>query len=282
MALEASDLVFTTHRGHGHLLARGADFKPLMAELFGKATGYCQGKAGSFHVSSVELGVPSASAIVGGSVPVAVGAALALSRRQPPGVAVACTGDRSLSEGATLEAFNLAALWHLPVVVLCENNDAIPYNPREKSQLATQRIASLAQPFDMAISDVDGADVDATFEALQEAVDRGTTGGGPTFVEARTYAWPGQTGGGRYRFADALRTDVRNAWQEAPADEFSEWRRHEPVTRLARELLNAGQVGQTELEAWQAGAVAEVEAAVQFARESPLPAPAEAYRHVFA
>ncbi len=281
MALEEGDLVFTTHRGHGHLLGRGADFKPLMAELFGKATGYCQGKAGSFHVSSVELGVPSASAIVGASVPVAVGAALALSRRGQRRVAVACHGDRSLSEGATMEAINLAALWQAPVVFLCENNDALPYNPREKSQLATDSLTNLVRPYDVTVSDADGSDVEATFQALQEAIGRARQGGGPAFLEVRTFGWPGQSGP-RYRLPEALRTNVRLAWDDTQRDEFSEWRQHDPVVGCARELLSADQVSREELETMQAGLLDQVEAAVQFARESPYPEPASAYEHVFA
>jgi acetoin:2,6-dichlorophenolindophenol oxidoreductase subunit alpha len=281
LALEPADLVFTTHRGHGHLLGRGAELAPLMAELFGKAAGYCQGKAGSFHVSSAKHGVPSASAIVGASVPVAVGAAMALGRRGQPGVAVACHGDRSLSEGATMEAINLAALWQAPVIFLCENNDALPYNPRENSQLATDSLIDLARPYDVAASAVDGSDFEGVSQALREAVDRARQGGGPAFLEVRTFGWPGQSGP-RYRLPEALRTTVRLAWDDAVQDEFSEWRQHDPVLHLARELLAQGQADREGLETMQAGVLTEVEAAVQFAQDSPDPEPAAAFQHVFA
>src|SRR5579884_315763 len=281
MALRAGDLVFTTHRGHGHLLGRGAQFKPLMAELFGKVTGYCQGKAGSFHVSSAALGVPSASAIVGASAPAAVGAALALSRINPGHVAVACQGDRSLGEGAAMEAINLAALWRAPVIFLCENNDAVPYDVRSKSQLATDRLAGLVQPYDLMVGEVDGSDFEAVFGALGEAVDGARLGDGPRFLEVRTYGWPGQSGP-RYRLPPALRTDIRTAWQPAPADEFSEWREYDPLLRFARRLIGGGEIDTDELEDMQANVLREVQEAVEFARESPYPEPAAAYDHLYA
>lgn len=281
LALRQGDLVFTTHRGHGHLLGRGGEFKPLMAELFGKATGYCQGKAGSFHVSSAALGVPSASAIVGASVPAAVGAALALSRRAPGGVAVACHGDRSLSEGATIEAINLAALWQAPVLFLCENNDAIPYQPRITSELAADSVVSLAQPYDVRTSVVDGSDVEGVFQALRTTVDGMRSGAGPAFVEVRTLGWPGQSGP-RYRLPDALRTRAVFAWDEPPADEFSDWRASDPVLGLMRRLLAAGEIARDELQQLEAETLNEVEQSVAFARQSPFPEPDAAHTHVFA
>jgi TPP-dependent pyruvate/acetoin dehydrogenase alpha subunit len=279
MALEPRDLVFTTHRGHGHLLGRGAEMAPLMAELYGKATGYCQGKAGSFHVSCAALGVPSASAIVAASVPVAVGAALAAGR-QNGGVAVACQGDRSLSEGAAIEAINLAALWRAPVLFLCENNDAVPYDPRAVSELATDELTSLARPYDVSTAVVDGSDVAAVRHALETAVTAARSGQGPVFLEVRTRGWPGQSGP-RYRLPESLRTRVRLAWDE-PSGEFADWRRHDPVLRLARELLAAGQLSQPAAEGIQAETLRDVEAAVDFARQSPFPEPAAAFEHVFA
>ena len=280
LVLEPRDLVFTTHRGHGHLLGRGAEMGPLMAELYGKATGYCQGKAGSFHVSCAALGVPSASAIVAASVPVAVGAALAAGR-QNGGVAVASQGDRSLSEGAAIEAINLAALWQAPVLFLCENNDAVPYDPRTVSELATDELTSLARPYDVTTAVADGSDVAAVRDALETAVAAARSGKGPVFLEVRTHGWPGQSGP-RYRLTEGLRTHVRLAWDEPPADEFEDWRRHDPVLRLARELLGRGQLSQLEAEAMQAEALTDVAAAVEFARQSPFPEPAAAFEHVFA
>jgi TPP-dependent pyruvate/acetoin dehydrogenase alpha subunit len=281
LALEEGDLVFTTHRGHGHLLGRGADMKPLMAELFGKATGYCQGKAGSFHVSSAAHGVPSASAIVGAGTPAAVGAAMALGRQGAGRIAVTCHGDRSLAEGATIEAINLAALWHTPVIFLCENNDAVPYDPRAISELATDRITNLADPYDLTVESVDASNFTAILEALRRAVDRARSGGGPSFLEARTYGWPGQSGP-RYRLPDDLRTHMRLAWEDGPAGEFAEWRDRDPVLRLARELLATGQLSRSDLEQLESKALRDVDAAVDFARESPYPDPATAFEHVYA
>lgn len=280
LALQPADLVFTTHRGHGHLLGRGADMSRLMAELFGKATGYCQGKAGSFHVSCATLGVPSASAIVAASVPVAVGAALALSRGRG-GVAVACHGDRSLSEGATIEAINLAALWRAPVVFLCENNDAVPYDPRTVSQLATDNLVRLAEPYDVTTLMLDGSDIQTLMDGLERAFDGVRTGKGPLFVEVRTYGWPGQSGP-RYRLPANLRTDIRAASGEPANDDFAEWREHDPVLRLARELVSAQQATPSELMDMQVHALAEIQEAVRFARESPFPDPATAFEDVFA
>jgi pyruvate dehydrogenase E1 component alpha subunit len=180
-----------------------------------------------------------------------------------------------------MEAINLAALWRAPVIFLCENNDAVPYDVRSKSQLATDRLAGLVQPYDLMVGEVDGSDFEAVFGALGEAVDGARLGDGPRFLEVRTYGWPGQSGP-RYRLPPALRTDIRTAWQPAPADEFSEWREYDPLLRFARRLIGGGEIDTDELEDMQANVLREVQEAVEFARESPYPEPAAAYDHLYA
>ena len=280
-ALNRDDPVFTTHRNHGHVLARGGDPKRIMAELFGKATGYCKGKGGSFHVSAKEVGVPSASGILAAGMPVATGAALAFKLRCEPQVAVSLLGDRTLAEGAAWEAFNLAALWQAPVIFICENNEAIPYDAARNSMMATERLADLARPFRMAVQEVDGADLKVMHEALSEAAERARKGGGPTFLETLTVRWPTRVAGGKYRIQPGL-TRVAETWEAQPEDAFANWRRNEPIGRAARRLLAENLATKAELEAMEREVIAEVDAAVEFARSSPYPEASAAFEDLYA
>ncbi len=284
--LAAGDFIATTHRNHGHLLSRGADPGRLLAEIMGKATGYCKGKSGTLHATVRDLGFLSTSAIVGGVLPLATGAAFAAQQRGTGQASLCCFGDGALEEGAFFEALNLAALWRLPVIFLCENNslEALGQAAGEypTSIISAADLSEIPRPFRVPSVAVDGTDVAAVHGAMAEAVGRARAGGGPSFIEARTVRWPGS----RPLWPDLLtgETDLTFAWDGARIPEpYREWhRRQDGLLRFVRELLAAGATDAYEALALDAEARATVERAVQFALESPEPAPAAALEDVFA
>lgn len=279
-ALEERDSLVTTHRNHGHNLARGADPKRALAEILGKQTGYCRGKGGTFHIMAADLGVMSASGIVGGSIPTAVGLALAHQRLGDGGVSVAFFGDGALNEGAFHEAANLAALWQVPVVFVCEFNEALPiYNTRNAGMMVSE-LVRLADSYGMPGAAVNGSDLFAVYGAASEMIDRARAGGGPSFLEVRTEWYPGYQG----RWARLLpsgETDLSHAWEPLD-DEFAGWRSRDPVLRLAHLLSERGLLDRAALFALDAEVRTEVTAALDFARASPWPSPEEVYEDVYA
>lgn len=282
MVLGPGDLVFSNHRNHGHVLGRGADPRRVMAEVLGRASGLCGGRAGTWHISAREAGVPISSAIVAAATAQTVGAGLAFRRQGVPQVAVACLGDRSLNEGTMWESLNLAALWKLPVVFLCENNDAFPYDPRVNSGLATDRLTRLVEGFEVLVRQTEGTELLGVHGVLGEAVAHARAGAGPAFVEVRTMRWPGILRGGHHTYVTGP-TRLAAAWEETgEGDPYGAWRAHDPVLQAARGLVNSGSVSVEELEALDAEVLGEVDAAVAFARESPWPKPADALTGVFA
>ncbi|MGQ0569451.1 MAG: thiamine pyrophosphate-dependent dehydrogenase E1 component subunit alpha, partial [Armatimonadota bacterium] len=242
--LEPGDLAFSTHRNHGHLLARGADPGCMLAEILGKATGYNKGKGGTLHISSAAHGFPATSASTGGNVPVAVGAAFAFKERGVDRVSVCLFGDGALEEGAYHEAINIAALRALPVIFLCENNslEALGQKANEypSSTLAAVRLTDLAKPFRVPAVDIDGADMRAVHRTMKRAVARARAGEGPTFIEARTVRWPGS----RPLWPELAtgRTDLAMAWDESRIpDQHREWHRSQDgLLQSTRALLRAG------------------------------------------
>jgi TPP-dependent pyruvate/acetoin dehydrogenase alpha subunit len=282
--LGAGDVAYTTHRNHGHLIARGVDPAPMVAEILGRATGTNRGKGGTLHLASAPLGFPATSASVGGCLPLAVGSAFAF-RELGSGVSVALFGDGALEEGAWHEAANIAALRRLPVVFLCENNSlgAAKTGAGEfpSSSLAVQTLAELAAPFAMPRIVVDGTDAGAVHDAMSEAIARARAGGGPSFVEAQTVRWPGNYG----IWAELVTgpTRVAYAWEPdaIPADHRAWFAEQDAVVRYARELLDAG-AATADMQALEDAATREMEVAVQRALESPWPDAAEALENVFA
>jgi TPP-dependent pyruvate/acetoin dehydrogenase alpha subunit len=284
--LEAGDAIFTTHRNHGHLLARGADPGRLLAEILGKVTGYNKGKGGTLHTTPRELGVLHVSALVGGVVPVATGAGFACRRLGQSRVSVCLFGDGALEEGAFYEAINLAALWKLPVIYLCENNslEALGQEAGEYfvSTVAAAELTDLAKAFRVPAVAVDGTDAGAVHRVFSEAVRRGRQGDGPTFIEARTARWPGSrplwpvlslTG----------ETDLAVAWDEARIpDEQAEWHRHrDGLLGFTRELLRGNLITRDRVLELDREVRGEVERAAEFAVSSPYPAPGSAMDEVF-
>ncbi|MFZ9579515.1 MAG: thiamine pyrophosphate-dependent dehydrogenase E1 component subunit alpha, partial [Ilumatobacteraceae bacterium] len=223
-ALNDDDHITSTHRGHGHLVAKGGDFNRMMAELMGKATGYCKGKGGSMHISDTSLGMLGANGIVGAGSPIAVGAAFANKYRGRGQVAVAFFGDGSTNIGAFHEAANMACALHLPIVFACENNEYGEFTPRDKTMAITD-IVDRAAGYGMPGVIVDGMDVIAVHEAAVEAVERARSGGGPSLIEAKTYRFYNHHG-------------VQNLGLKYRSDdEVALWKQRDPIFTLEDRMI---------------------------------------------
>jgi len=265
-ALQQTDWITSTHRPHGHAIAKGVSMDSLMAELFGKTTGCCGGYGGSMHVGDPAVGSLTAIVIVGGNTPVASGMALGF-KLQKTGQVVCCfMGDGAVNEGAFHEGVNMAAIWDLPVVFICENNKYGASTPVEQV-VKLEKLADRAHGYGIPGVTVDGMDVLAVHEAIAPAVERARSGGGPTFVECETY-----------RFIGHSRSDTRGYRSR---EEEAEWKARDPIARLAAQLKESEQATDEALTAIAAAVEEELEQAVAFARESPARAPEDCLRHVF-
>jgi len=264
--LSDSDYLLSTHRPHGHAIAKGVDIKSIMAELFGKATGCCQGKGGSMHVGNFKIGMFPAIAIVGGNVPIAAGAALAQKMQKNKGVTVCFFGDGAANEGAWHEALNAAAIYDLPVVFICENNLYAASTPFDLT-FKVENVADRAAAYGMPGVIVDGNDVLAVHETSAQAIARARSGQGPTLVECKTYRQCGHS-----------RSDPRGYRSK---EEEAEWLQKDPIPRLERYLLEKQAATSAEIEAIKERVEREIDAAIDFAKDSPLPDPAEVYTDVY-
>jgi len=266
-ALRVDDVIFSTHRPVGHLLAKGASLKAISAEIWGKATGCAGGKGGQMHLAAVEVGAMPSNAIVGANVPIAVGAALAFKLRREDRVAVSFFGDGAANIGALHEGINLAAVKDAPVVFVCENN-LYAASTHVSHSLRVADIADRAAAYGIPGRVVDGMDVLAVYQSAVEAVERARSGGGPTLLEYKTYRFKGHSRGdaGNYR----------------SKEEFEQWRQRDPVELFRRRLLDEFGQSERELEAIEHACQAEIEEAVAFAVASPEPPAAECSTHVFA
>ncbi|MEM9893816.1 MAG: thiamine pyrophosphate-dependent dehydrogenase E1 component subunit alpha [Actinomycetota bacterium] len=258
VALGDEDQVSSTHRGHGHLVAKGGDFDRMMAELMGKATGYCNGKGGSMHISDLDLGMLGANGIVGGGVPIAVGAGLANKYKNNGLVSVSFFGDGSTNIGAFHEAINMAAALRLPVVFVCENNEYGEYTPREKTMAITD-VVDRAAGYGMPGVIADGMDAVAVYEAATEAVARARAGDGPSFIEAKTYRYYNHHG------VQVLGMKYRSD------EELEQWKQRDPIDLLEGRLTELGIMSAAEIEAVHDEVGAAIDAAIAFAEESPAP-----------
>lgn len=265
MALRDDDYMVGTHRSHGHPIAKGAALRPLMAELLAKATGICKGKGGSMHLSDFKVGSLGETSIVGSGLPVAVGAALGSKLQGNDRVSLCFFGDGASNEGAFHEACNLAAVWTLPVIFLCENNGYAVSTPAS-AMVSVKDVAERAKAYSMPSAIVDGQDVEAVFEAVTEAVTRARTGGGPTFIETKTY-----------RYAEHAVNMGRVLLDRG--GEVDEWRSRDPITKYRKRLVEGG-VAEAMLDTIETEVVAEVEDAIAFGRESPYPTQEEAFDDV--
>lgn len=265
-ALREEDFITSTHRPHGHCIAKGVSVKKMMAELFAKKTGCCKAKGGSMHMGDVSKGVLPAIAIVGGGIPIAAGLGLAFKMRKSDRVAACFFGDGASNEGAFHEGINLAAIWHLPVVFVCENNLYAASTPISQAILL-EDIAERAAAYGIPGVVVDGNDVLAVYEAACAAVERARAGGGPTLLECKTYRRGGHSRSdpGHYR----------------PPEEVEEWLAKDPIPRFRDVLLAEGILDEAGAEEVEAEVAAEIEAAVEYARSSPSPAPQDALEGVY-
>jgi TPP-dependent pyruvate/acetoin dehydrogenase alpha subunit len=259
--LGAEDYITSTHRGHGHAIAKGARTDRMAAELFGKRTGYCKGKGGSMHVASFEIGMLGANGIVGGGYGIAVGAGLAARKAGKSQVAVCFFGDGAAGKGQFHEAMNLASILRLPVIFLCENNHYAQFTA-SSYDLSVTNVAERASGYNMPGFIVDGNDVLAVREVVGRAVERARNGNGPSLVEAKTYRWRGHFVGDPtiYRMPE----------------ETEAWKEYCPIKRFQNYLLENKVLEQPQIDSIWAEMEDEMEKAIKFAEESPLPKPEEA------
>jgi acetoin:2,6-dichlorophenolindophenol oxidoreductase subunit alpha len=283
--LRADDYLFTTHRNHGHLLARGAEPKKLCAEILGRAGGYNNGKGGSFHSVVPSLGFLHTSAVVAGIIPLATGTAYASKALKNGRITVCLFGDGALEEGAAPEAFNLASLWKLPVLFLCENNGKYgagrATGAGQSSTMAAYPLTDLPQAYKIPTQQINGLDSGTVHATISEAVEKIRRGEGPQFIEAQTVRWPGS----ETNWPVVLQnTDASLAWDVSGVPEkVQEWYRScDPLLIYIRELVEARQATREEIAVLDRKVKAEIEDAVKFAVASPYPNPEEAAKDYFA
>jgi pyruvate dehydrogenase E1 component alpha subunit len=284
-ALGPKDYVFTTHRNHGHVIARGAELGPVLAEIIGRTTGYNKGRGGTFHVIAPHLGILQTSGVVGGCMPLAAGAAFSAKKRGTDQVSVVFFGDGVLEEGAFYETINMAALWKLPVIFLCENNGVTHQQrkggPCESSSLSAKQLTDISNAFSIPSVIVDGCEVETVHAAVTDAVSKARSGAGPTFIETRITRWPGNTG----MFPALIGGDYKIEWALAPASapkELQEWLQTTDPVALFVTSLTKGGVPQRDIAAIDEEVRKAVAAATRFALESPAPKAEAALEHIFA
>lgn len=267
LELRRSDYITSTHRGHGHCIGKGADPRLMFAEFFGKEAGYCRGRGGSMHIADVEGGNLGANGIVGGGLPIAAGAALSIKRQRRDDVVVCFFGDGASNEGAFHEALNMAALWRLPVVFVCENNKYGMSVSTERS-MAARHVADRAASYAMPGVRVDGNDLLGVLGAARAAISRARAGDGPTLIECETYRIRGHSRSDRNRYRTR--------------EEIEQWRARDPITLFERRLL-AGQVlTEAEVDAVRREVEEEIAAAIRFASDAPAPRPEDVAAFVYA
>ena len=264
--LDDGDYVTSTHRGHGHCIAKGCELGPMMAEIYGREDGLCKGRGGSMHIADFSRGMLGANAIVGGGIALATGAGLASSVRGSGQVAVAFFGDGAANQGILHESLNLAAIWKLPVLYVCENNGFAESTPAAYAT-SVPDVASRAVAYGIPGVVADGADVREVYAAAHAAVARARAGEGPTLLEVKTYRFLGHFEGDPDRYRDDHERRVT--------------REHDALERLREELLAAADATEAELDELAAELETAVAQAVEFARASPFPDPAEIARYVY-
>jgi pyruvate dehydrogenase E1 component alpha subunit len=264
--LRPDDYITSTHRGHGHLIAKGGKTDRMMAELYGKKTGYNKGKGGSMHIADTEMGILGANGIVGAGLPIAAGAAISAQSRGTDQVAICFLGDGATNTGRFHESVNLAACWNLPVIYVIENNMYAETTPIcDACRLVN--VADRAGAYGVPGETVDGNDVLAVYKTTGEAVARARKGGGPTLVECKTYRHHGHYEGDTTTY----RTD----------EEVEEWKKDDPIVRFRKRLVDMGIFAEKDAAKVDMEINEEIETAVKFAAESPLPAPEEALEDVY-
>jgi TPP-dependent pyruvate/acetoin dehydrogenase alpha subunit len=266
-ALKDKDYVTSTHRGHGHTIAKGGDVKRMMAELLGRATGYCRGKGGSMHIADFSIGMLGANGIVAGGIGIATGAALSASMRGSQEVVLCFFGEGAINQGVFLECGNLAAIWKLPLILLCENNQfAMSARPSETTSVS--ELTLRASAFGIPGKKVDGMDVLAVFDAVADAAAQARKGQGPSFIEAVCYRYEGHFSG------DNLKYRLK--------DERAAWNEKDPILKLRKRLIDANFLTAQEADDLIRKADRQIDEALEFAKASPLPDPATAWEDLYA
>jgi len=282
--LGRDDLTLTTHRNHGHVVGRGADLGKALAEIMGRADGFCGGRGGTLHLTDRSSGFLSTSAVVGNCIGLATGAAYALKQAGKGNVSVAFFGDAALEEGVAFESMNIAALWSLPILYICENNSpgAGGWGSFTSSVIAAKKLTDIPESLGIMSHQVDGTDAKAVYGAVEEAMARLREGEGPVFIEAITVRWPGSVPLWPELIPGA--TDMTMAWDETRiTGEHAGWiRNHDPVLRFARDLIADTVLTQAEVLAIDKRVNERLETARSFAIASPLPKPESAIEGVFA
>ena len=265
--LRKEDYITSTHRGHGHCIAKGANLKRTMAEILGKKTGYCKGKGGSMHIADFSISMLGATAVVGAGLPIAVGAGLSVKLRKTDQVVACFFGEGASNQGTFHESINMASTWKLPVIFVCENN-LYAMGTRQSTVMAIENVADRAVAYGIPGVVVDGNDVLAVYEATQKAVERARKGEGPTLIECKTYRHKGHS-----------RVDPA---KYRPKEEVEEWLAKDPIKRFKEKLLQTNTLTESEIQQIEKQVSDEIEEAVKFAMESPYPAPEEALEDVYA
>lgn len=267
--LRKDDYITSTHRGHGHIIAKGGDVKEMMAELWGKEGGICRGLGGSMHIADTDLGILGANGIVGGGIPISIGAGLSAAYRGTDQVTICFFGDGASNQGTFHESLNLAATWKLPVIFICENNLYAFFTPQRIHQ-SIKDIAERAKGYDVPSKIVDGMDVLEVYRAVNWAVERSRKGEGPSLIECKTYRFRGHAEGdpdaGIYR----------------TKEELDEWKKRDPIELFKKQLLEKYQISSDELKTIDESVQEEIKAAVEFAKKSPFPKPESALEGLFA
>ncbi len=265
--LRRDDYVVSTHRGHGHCIAKGARLDKTMAEILGKKTGYCKGKGGSMHIADFGVGMLGATAVVGAGIPIATGAGLSIKLRGTDQTVACFFGDGASNQGTFHEGINMAAVWKLPVLFVCENN-LYAMGTRQTRVMQIRDVADRAASYGIPGVSVDGNDVVVVYDAAQRAVERARRGEGPTLLECKTYRQKGHS-----------------RWDPAtyrPKEEVAEWLERDPVRRFRKKLLEDRYLSEAEMAKMEKETADAVDAAVQFAVDSPNPAAEEALEDVYA
>jgi len=268
-ALRTDDYITSTHRGHGHCLAKGASVDLMFAELLGKVSGYCRGKGGSMHIADVKSGNLGANAIVGGSAGIATGAALSAQMRGTDQVAVCFFGEGALGQGLLYEVMNMASLWKLPVIYVCENNRYNEYT--SYTETTAGEIRARAQAFGLHSVVVDGQDVRAVYSAASSLVERARNSEGQSFLQCDTYRFHGHHVG-----------DIDRSYYRSKEEERQWQTGHDPIKRFGEWLVDQTWADRSALQRIEAEAQAEIQAGVNFAMKAPFPDPGEVGQHVYA
>lgn len=266
-ALNKDDYITSTHRGHGHCIAKGGDVKYMMAELLGRKTGYCKGKGGSMHIADIDIGILGANGVVGGGIPIATGAGLSIKMRGTKQVVICFFGDGAVNQGSFHESLNLASIWNLPVIYIIENN-LYGMSMAVSKAVKIERLADRAKAYNIPGIVMDGNDVINVYDTVSEAVEKVRNGEGPILIESLTYRWRGHS-----------RSDAR-AYRTR--EEEAEWREKCPIKRFKERLIAEGLLTEEGFRELQMKVDEDLNSAVEFAKASPFPDPEDLLSDVYA